>query len=244
MMKISRFWPFCGLLFLAGCANSPSGGPTSPNQAPNRLTVTLTTRQNLNADYYYGVAFDDNGNIGDGPRGIEGVTSIPNGVVGGNFRLLVLYRRNNFEVWRRGNPSDPATEERLLTSPFIGTPRATANSVNFTLDLDAKVDDSRFFFAHNGAGNLTADRFDINFVTTNTILREPTSGDIIKPVDAYGQRTVSTSFDFQIQAARRAEIRDDFSDDSEKDIDISPSFNNVNFGQLNVTRLFLEVARG
>ena len=244
-MKHFKLLPLCGLLALAGCSKSPSTGPGTGVVAPNRLTVTLTTRENLNADYYYGVAFDDNPNDGDGPRAIEGNTPIANGVMGGSFRLLVLYRRNVFEIWRRTDPTDPATERQILTSPFIGVPRASGNSIQFTLDLDARQPNGNFFFAHDANGQLAPDRLDINFATTNIILRNA-NDNRIKPVDAFETAAIGIPIsDFDIRATRTTDIPDDPRDIRPGvDASFTTGPNQVNFGQLDVTNLRLQVERG
>ncbi|MBW3636847.1 MAG: hypothetical protein KY445_10380 [Armatimonadetes bacterium] len=228
------------LATLAGCAKSPAGGVT--NTAPNRLEVTLTLAQTIDPNFYYAVAFDDNPNDGDGPRAIVGNTAVLNGVMAGNWRTLVRYHLNQFEVFYRSNPADPSTERQILgTALFFSQPRATANSLNFVLDLDAQVSQGNFFFAHTSGATpaLAVDRFDVNFVATNTIIIAGRD-DRIKPVDAYEAGSTSTFFEFQIGSTRRATIQDPTGD---RRLDIDPSFGSVNFGQIDVTQLDLNVTR-
>ena len=230
----------CCLLPLAGCAKSPVGGVTTT--APNRLEVTLTLAQTLDPNFYYGVAFDDNPSDGVGPRAVVGNTATLNGIMDGNWRTLVRYHLNQFEVFYRSTPSDPATERQILgTALFFSQPRATANSLNFVLNLDAQVSSGNFFFAHTSGATptLATDSFDINFVATNTIIIAGRD-DRIKPVDAYEAAATSTFFEFQIGSTRRATILDPTND---RRLDIDPSFGSVNFGQIDVTQLDLNVTR-
>lgn len=228
------------LATLAGCAKSPVGGPT--NMAPNRLEVTLTIDRTIDPNFYYAVAFDDNPNDGSGPRAVVGNTATLNGVMDGNWRTLVRYHLGQFEVFYRSTPSDPATERQILgTALFFSQPRATANSLNFVLDLDAQVSSGNFFFAHTAGATpeLATDRFDVNFAATNTIIIAGRD-DRIKPVDAFEAAATSTFFEFQIASTRRATIQDPLGD---RRLDIDPSFASVNFGQIDVTQLDLNVTR-
>jgi hypothetical protein len=230
----------CCLLPLAGCAKSPSGGVT--NTAPNRLEVTLTLDRTIDPNFYYAVAFDDNPNDSDGPRAIVGNTATLNGVMAGNWRTLVRYHLNQFEVFYRSNPADPATERQILgTALFFSQPRATTNSLNFVLNLDAQVSSGNYFFAHTTGATpeLATERLDINFVATNTIIIAGRD-DRIKPVDAYEAASTSTFFEFQVASTRRATIQDPVGD---RRLDIDPSFGGVNFGQIDVTQLDLNVIR-
>lgn len=230
-------------LLLAGCANTPSTGPVV--NSANRLEVVLTTVGPINPNFYYAVALDDQTGDGQGPRAILGNTSVLNGVVGGNFRLAVIYHLNTFQTFYRTDPTDPATEREVLDSPFFTQPRATTNGLQFTLDLDAKLANGNFFLPRSSA-NLAPDRIDLNFVTTNTILRSP-QDNRIKPIDSFGPATASTPIiDFQIAATRRTDNPDPANDER---LDVDPSFTTqsspdfANYGNLDVNDLQINITR-
>ena len=206
-------------LLVGGCANDPRGtGPTT--NSANRLEVELTTVGPINPNFSYAVAFDDQTGDGAGPVAILGNTSVLNGVVGGNFRLAVIYNLNQFQVFYRADPTDPATERRVLDSPFFVQPRATTNGIEFTLDLDAQQSNGTFFLPRNAA-NLAPDRLDLNFVTTSTILRSA-QDNRIKPIDSFGPATASTPIiDFLTAATRRTNNQDETNDQR---FDVDPSF--------------------
>lgn len=141
-----------------GCASSGPGGGSSV-RSDNRLEATLTVQGTLNQNFYYGVAFDDQGD-GEGPAAVDSNSPVVNGVVDGNFRLLVLFNRGRFRVFYRSDPEDRETEREVDGQAlFINTERALTNGINFTIDLDAVLDPSipfdptnpdngRFFFPH------------------------------------------------------------------------------------------------
>ena len=169
-----------------GCAKTPAGGATTPG-GKNRLTVSMTLQQPITPTFYYDFAFDDNGNAGDGPAAIIGTTTLANGVVGGSFRVLVQYRGGQFLVFRRIATGTGSETLERASNAFIGVPTAGGTTINFTLDLDATVDNSatpptdadRLFAA--GATQL-----DLNFVTTSALIRDPNNLSL-KPFDALGE---------------------------------------------------------
>ncbi len=231
-------------LTLTGCANDPRGAGPTTNSA-NRLEVNLTTVGPINPNFYYAVAFDDQTNDGVGPVAILGNTSVLNGVVGGNFRLAVIYHLNQFQVFYRSNPNDPATERQVLDSPFFVQPRATTNGIEFTLDLDARLGDSTFFLPRNAA-NLAPDRLDLNFVTTSTILRSA-QDNRIKPIDSFGPATASTPIiNFLTAATRRTDNIDETND---RRFDVDPSFTTQSspefapYANLDVNNLQINIVR-
>ena len=231
-------------LTLAGCANDPRGtGPTT--NSANRLEVSLTTVGPINPNFYYAVAFDDQTGDGVGPVAILGNTSVLNGVVGGNFRLAVVYHLNQFQVFYRTDPTDPGTEQQVLASPFFVQPQATPNGIQFTLDLDARLGNGNFFLPRNAA-NLAPDRLDLNFVTTSTVLRSA-QDNRIKPIDSFGPATASTPIiDFQIAATRRTDNRDETDD---RRLDVDPSFTTQSspefapYANLDVNNLQINIVR-
>ena len=242
-MKHLPLAALAALALSAGCASTPSTGPTT--NAANRLEVVLTTVGPINPNFYYAVAFDDQTGDGTGPNAIIGNTSVLNGVVGGNFRFAVIYHLNQFQIYYRSDPKDSGTERIVLDQPYFTRPVATTNGIQFTLDLDAQLSNGNYFFPRNAA-NLAPDRIDLNFVTTSTILRSA-QDNRIKPVDSFGPATVSTPiFDFQIAATRRTNNPDP-TDDRRLDVDSSfttqssPEF--ANYANLDANNLQLNITR-
>ncbi len=244
---MKQFLPLAALaatLLIGGCANDPRGAGPTTNSA-NRLEVNLTTVGSINPNFYYAVAFDDQTGDGVGPVAIVGNTPILNGVVGGNFRLAVVYHLNQFQVFYRTDPTNPATEQQVLVSPFFVQPRTTPNGIQFTLDLDARLGNGNFFFPRNAA-NLAPDRLDLNFVTTSTILRAA-QDNRLKPVDSFGPATTSTPIlDFQTAATRRTDNLDPVGDQR---FDVDPSFTTQSspefapFPNLDVNNLQINITR-
>ena len=243
--------PVCAYL-LASCSSTPSGGPV--RNAANRLEVTINTRGLINPNYYYGIAFDDEPSDGPGPVAVEGIVGdLTNGVMGGDWRVLVLYHQGRFRVYRRADPDVEETEIETLVSPFLST-RAGANSLNFIFDLDAKLNADTFFFPNrNLQGGLSTERFDINFVATNEVLIGSPNGsqDVVKPVDAFGPATISSPlFNFQINTTRRTSVNDDQGSalaDRRNNVDIkytsASSTQFVDFARLDVTSVNLAITR-
>lgn len=229
------------LLLCAGCAKSPSGGVTV--RATNRLQSTLTIAGTLNPDYYYGIAFDDAGGDGAGPVALLGNTTVQNRIVGGTFRLLILYHAGNFRIFYRSATADENTEREIsgTNGLFVVTPRATTNGVNFTLDLDATLPDTGgYIFPHTSGTTptLISDRFDINAVTTNTFIIDP-NDNRIKPVDALGDQQLATPVEVQIGATRTLTIPDTTGDENLFD----NSFNSVPFANIDITGLQIGITR-
>ncbi len=186
MKKIALF-PILLLVpaLFSGCAKSPAGAVAPGGK--NRLTVNMTLQQPITPTFYYDFAFDDNGNAGDGPAAFIGTTTFANGVVGGSFRVLVQYRGGQFLVFRRTDNGNGSETLERASNAFIGVPTAGGTSINFTLDLDATVDNAatpptaadRLFAAN-------ATQLDVNFVTTSEIIRDPNNL-LLKPFDALGE---------------------------------------------------------
>lgn len=249
------FWPLAACLFplFSGCAKSPANGAPS-TRASNRFQTTLTLAGTLNPNYYYGVAFDDAGGDGIGPVAIIGNTPIRNGVVGGTFRLLVLYHQNQFRVFYRPTPSDTASEREISGSNglFVITPRATRNGLEFTLDLDARLPDNTTFIfprAANGT-SIASDYFDLNVVTTNTIIRASDKNDNrIKPVDALGAQQVASPVKIQIGATRTTSVQDFTGAQIDENFGVDPSFTSqsssayVPFSSIDIAGLQIGITR-
>ncbi len=237
----------CLLPLFSGCAKSPSGGPVT--RATNRFQATLSLAGTLNPSYYYAVAFDDGGGDGQGPSAILGNTDIPNRIVGGTFRLLVLYRGGSFRVYYRSTPSDQTTEREIsgTNGLFVVTPRATQNGINFTLDLDALLPGTATYIFPHTTGTtptLISDRFDINAITTN-IINLDANDNRIKPVDAFGAQQVATPVEVQIGATRTLTLSDATGDENLADISYTDpqSSTYVPFDNIDITGLQIGITR-
>ncbi|BCM93574.1 hypothetical protein IAD21_05465 [Abditibacteriota bacterium] len=249
MRRAFLFGPLavCLLPLFGGCAKSPSGGPVT--RATNRFQTTLSLAGTLNPSYYYAVAFDDAGGDGQGPEAILGNTTVPNRVVGGTFRLMVLYRGGNFRVIYRSTPSDQSTEREIsgTNGLFVVTPRATQNGLNFTLDLDAVLPGTTtYIFPHTTGATptLISDRFDINAITTNTIILDA-NDNRIKPVDAFGAQQVATPVEVQIGATRTLTLSDATGDENLADVAFTnpQSLEYVPFENIDITGLQIGITR-
>lgn len=225
-------------LTMSGCAKSPSGGAVNP--APDRLEVVLNLRQTLEPNYYYAVAFDDTPIQGVGPVAIVGNTEIFNGVVGGDFRLAVVYHLGQFTAYYRTDPDDLGTERIIANSFFVGVPQASPTQIRFTLDLNALAATGQPLFPNLS----TIDRLDINFVTTNTIIRNA-QDNRRKPLDSYGTQAEASPLEFQIGATRRfSQLEDNgVADPLPYDSSFSRPPDEVNFGRLDVSEIELNVTR-
>jgi hypothetical protein len=186
MKKIALF----SILLLApvvlnGCAKTPAGGPTLP--ATNRLTVNMSLQQALSPTFFYNFAFDDDGDAGDGPAAIIGTTTLANGVVGGSFSVLVQCRGNNFLVFRRRDLGNGQETLERASNAFVTNPVASGNTITFTLDLDATIDNAAT--PPTAADRLFAvgvTELNVNFVTTSEVIRDPNNL-ILKPYDALSE---------------------------------------------------------
>lgn len=256
-MKFSAFFlASAALLPFSGCAKSPSGGGVV-NNAPNRLQVTLNLKGTLSTRAYYAVAFDEGSS--QGPRAIlsgsrrSDVVVPLNGVVGGTFRFAVIYEAGVFTVYRRPNPASPNLEIVERTNlPFVSgqLPRASANAISFTLDLDARDSQNNFYFSHDLNGQFVPTQLRLNAFGT---VRPSAQDERIRPVDALGgaPALTSTPETFQVGAARRATLNDDFgAADRQTNPEPHPSFDNtsdpnyVNFNSLDIASLDLNLVRG
>ncbi|HEY0073340.1 MAG TPA: hypothetical protein VGB77_04495 [Abditibacteriaceae bacterium] len=172
-------------VFLNGCAKTPVGGPTLP--ATNRLTVNMTLQQAISPTFFYNFAFDDDGDAGDGPAAVIGTTTLANGVVGGSFSVLVQCRGNNFLVFRRRDLGNGQETLERASNAFVVNPVASGNTITFTLDLDATIDNAAT--PPTAADRLFAagvTQLDVNFVTTSEVIRDPNNL-LLKPFDALGE---------------------------------------------------------
>jgi len=225
------------LLFLAGCAKSPSGGPVTPT-APNRLIVNLQTQAPVNNAYIYAFAFDDDDDSADGPAAIISSTALPNGVVGGSFTALVIYQAGQYTVYRRTDLGNGNERLDRVANAFVVPPApASGNLLSFTLNLDATDDSGARLFR---AG---VQRLDVNFVTTNEIRRDP--NDLRrKAYDAFGPRLASFYATLDIRGNRvytnaaAAGVTE-----PGNDVQTDDTNNTINLSQLDITDFSLSVER-
>ncbi|MBV9865208.1 MAG: hypothetical protein JO316_07640 [Abitibacteriaceae bacterium] len=225
------------LLALAGCAHDPSsGGPTVPT-AHNRLVVTMTTQQPINDAYIYDFAFDDDNISSTGPAAIVGFTNLTNGVVGGSFTVLVQYRGGQYTVYRRTATS--ATTETLdrASRAFVvaPTPAGGGNTLSFTLDLDALTDSGARLFKAN------TQYLDTNFVTTNTILRDPNDF-TRKAYDAFGPQLPNFYNTFDIRANRTYTNAQTVQEPANDVLSDDPT-GSINLAQLDIVDFTLTIQR-
>ena len=230
------------LLLCAGCAKSPSGGPTT--RATNRFQTALTLAGTLDPNFYYGVALDDAGGDGSGPVALLGNTTVQNRIVGGTFRLLILYHAGNFRVFYRSTTTDENTEREIsgTNGLFVVTPRATTKGLEFTLDLDAILPDTGgYIFPHTTGTTpaLISDRFDLNVVTTNTFIIDA-NDNRIKPVDALGPQQLATPVEVLVGATRAPFTLSDATGDENL---FDNSFNTVPFANIDITALQIGITR-
>jgi len=243
----------CLLLLANGCAKSPSGGPTV--RASNRFQTVVSLAGTPNPDYYYAVAFDDTGTNSAGPVAIDGNTPIRNGVMGGTFRLLILLHGGVFQAYYRSIPSDQTTEQpisdttNLFNTGFV--PRVTANGFDVTINLDAQLTNGTFIFLRDGAlhtspPSINANSFNINVAATNTILVGGSNTNLIKPVDALGQQTLSTPVQIQIPTTRTTSVSDATGDEN---LGVDTTYTNQNssnfvpFANIDITNVQIAITR-
>jgi hypothetical protein len=218
--------------------------------AANRITATLALQNTLNPDYYYAVAFDDNsgadtGTTFEGPVAIIGNTTILNGVVGGNWRVAVVWHAGQFHTYWRSKTTDPSTEKDLVRGPLISS-RASGNTIEFTLNLDYTFNGSTRLFPlqpdpNDATKMIPPQVYDINFVTTDEIIVDP-NDTTIKPVDSLGTAATSTpATNIQLSGTTTRQLNDETGDD---DLNFGADRPvNFNFGQIDVSRLTLTANR-
>jgi len=226
-------------------------------RASNRFQTVVSFAQPPNANYYYAVAFDDTGTNSTGPVAIDGVTPILNGVVGGSFRLLVLYHMNQFQVFYRSTPTDTTTEREITgTTNLFDTglsPQLSPTGLNVAINLDAQLPDKSFIFLRAiGSGSATslpsiaANSLNINVVATNVILKTDTQNGLTKPVDALGPQTLSTPVQIQIPTTRTTSVSDSIGDEN---LGVSSTYvnqsdpNYVNFSTIDITNVQIAITR-
>ena len=172
-------------LLMAGCAKSPTGGPTNP-QANNILSVSIAVAGTINPAYYYDFAFDDDETRNTGPVALASSGStFANGVTGGTFTVLVRYAQGQFIVYRRSLNAD--NSENLVRVPGAFTVPPTAvgggKTLSFALNLDAKLPDGTRLF--RGSDNGIPRQLRVNFITTDEIRIDP-NDNRSKTFDALG----------------------------------------------------------
>lgn len=252
----------CLLPLLTGCAKSPTGLTT--NLAINRFqtVVSLAGTGKLNPNYYYAIAYDDTGTNSTGPVAVNGYTPIRNGVMGGTFRLLVLYHQNNFRVFYRPTPNSAASEQELLGATNLfntgQAPRATDTGIDVTINLDAQFQSDphkgtyvfpRAIGSTTSPPSIAANSLKINVAATNTNnLNLPPGSDnnLIKPVDALGNQTLSTPVEIRPLSPRTTSFPDAIGDEN---LGADPTYttpgspNFVPFQDIDITNVQIGIVR-
>lgn len=266
-MRRSALLPFacCLLPFLNGCAKSPVG---ATNLAINRFQTTLSLAGTLNPNYYYAIGFDDAGGDGAGPVAVDGTTPIRNGVMGGTFRVLVLYHQNTFRVFYRSTPNSAATESDVtgVTNLFNTglAPHVTqngsgvANGLDVTINLDAQftggTNNGSYLFPRVSGSQaspppLASTSLDINVAATNTSLLGDSDTGLRKPVDALGFQTLSTPVEIQIPAQVSTRTTSVLDETGDENLGVSDTFSNpanpsyVPFANIDITNLQIGIVR-
>ncbi len=190
------------LLGLSGCARGPSGGAPIP-QARNRLTVTATYQQPINNLYHYAFAFDDDDQPGDGPVAIVAATTFANGIVGGSFRVIVIYNGGRFLVFRRTDQGNGTERLEPASRVFVVPPATpfTGNTISFTLDLDATIDTAGTPTEADRLFRAGAQELNVNFVSTDRIER-PMTTERPKAYDAFFPGAASQHYTIPINATQ------------------------------------------
>jgi hypothetical protein len=224
----------------AGCAKGPDGGPTPP-QALNRLEVSMRLQQPVNPAYFYSFAFDDDGNSATGPVAITGATSLQNGIVGGDFTVLVEFAAGQFNVFRRARGGNGEVLTRA-PSAFVTAPPSPINSteIRFTLNLDATLPDGSRLF--RGSSNSIPDALDINFVTSDERRRD-TNDLRLKTFDAFFARRSSSYFTLRGLSTRSEDNNTSGVREPANDVFSGDTTRNVNVAQLDITDFRIAIQR-
>jgi len=238
-MKIQKYARISTLFLaaplLASCASGPSGGATV--QAPNRLSVVMTTRAPINNNgAVYSFAFDDDDNSSDGPVAIVTSTTVPNGVVAGSFTVLVQYEGGQYTVFRRTEGAGGTETLDRASRAFVTQPQPAAGStLAFTLDLDATTDSGARLFR---AG---VQRLDINFVTANERRRDP-NDNLRKAFDAFGNRSAGAFATFDVRSSRTYRDADTVQEPT-GDVQTDDTSNAINLQALDISDFTITILR-
>lgn len=135
----------------------PPGG-VLPSTAVNRLILSMVLDAPVNDSFYYFMALDDNGNSADGPLPLRRPGA--NGWGTGSFSTFVQYHFRQYQVFSHVVNPDNSITETPVDQPFGFTLPSGTNQLSVTLNLDN-------YFASS------VERLDINFITTNEIIRDP-----------------------------------------------------------------------
>jgi len=248
-----RFLPLCVCLLplAGGCAK---GGLTA--RTSNRFQTVVSFAGTPNSNYYYAVAFDDSGTNSAGPIAIDGNTPILNGVMGGTFRLLVLYHQNQFQVFYRSTPTDTTTEREITGATNLFdtglSPQLSPTGLNVAINLDAQLPDKSFIFQRaigstTSPPSIAANSLNINVVATNVILRGGPNTNLIKPVDALGPQMLSTPAQIQIPTTRTTTVSNEPIGD--ENVGVSSTYvtqsdpNYVNFSTIDISNVQIAITR-
>ena len=233
------------LATLSGCARGPESGAPGTPQAINRMAVSMQLQNNVNPAYFYAFAFDDDGNPATGPSPILRSTSLENGVVGGDFTILVTYFANQFTVYRRARAGNGEVLSRV-PNPFAIPPVSPLNSntISFTLNLDATYDDNgaqqRLF--RNASGSGLPESLEINFVTTSERRRDP-NDQRLKTFDAFYTFGSGTYFRLSNLGSRTVDNQTSGVREAANDVFQGDDVRNVNVGQLDITDFRITIQR-
>jgi hypothetical protein len=150
---------------LAGCAKFPAGGvkPTG-----KQLVITMTVAGQINPNYYYFVAIDNENDPTSGPLPVIG-TPWGNGWGTGALTSFVRYDRLQPQAGYGVYAVKPRTS--LLGSTYVGPPinvipvNPGSNTLRFTID-----------FSQIETATIRADQIsqlNINFITTDVVPLDP-----------------------------------------------------------------------
>ncbi|HEX8834755.1 MAG TPA: hypothetical protein VF719_11165, partial [Abditibacteriaceae bacterium] len=206
--------------------------------AINRLAVTLTTQEAITEPYLYSFAFDDDNDRSDGPVAIVSSTTIPNGVVGGSFTVLVQYQNGQYSAYRRTALANGGERLDRALQAFVTVPTSpTGRTLSFTLDLDARtVSGERLF-------DPAATELNTNFITTTERRLDP-NDNRRKSFDAFGPGQPAAYTTFEIGPASRYTYTNSTSvGEPANDVD-NPDFSSlIKVKQLDITNFTIDVRR-
>lgn len=197
----------------------------------------MTTTAAINDAYIYSFAFDDDGNSATGPAAVVSSTSLTNGVVGGQFTVLVTYQAGQFTVFRRTDLGNGNERLDRASNPFVTPPSPPGGSrtLTFTLDLDALTDSGARLFS------AALQQLDVNFVTTNEIRRDPNDARR-KAFDAFGPRLANFFITIDIRGTQTYTDASTVQEPA-NDVETDDTNNTINLNQLDIADFTIRVQR-
>lgn len=169
-------------LLCSGCARSPEGGP----QPTRRLLIEMRVAGAINPNYFYYIAFDNDGDPNDGPEAVVG-PPWGNGWGTGSITHFVQFSgslpQGGYGLFR-------ITDDTLLGKVYLGppvfrvTPTAGGDTLRFAIDLDDIIVPPQ-------TSGSDIETLGINFITTDITPSDPS---FIGPRqwDALGDRSSNT----------------------------------------------------